>query len=62
MKFNIPTVPKVTMKYSIGKSKVLSVRVPYSLLKRLNKDAKEKNRTTTEIIQLVLDQYLTSQD
>lgn len=60
MKFDVPKNPDLT--YGGGESKVASVRMPNKMLERLKKDAKSKNRSSTEIIIMVLDQYLQSQD
>lgn len=59
-KFDIPARPK--QKYSEGERKILSIRLPESLLKRLNKEIKDKGYTQTELIELILDQYFQYSD
>jgi len=52
MKFNIPT--KV---YCSGEKKMVSWRLPETLLKELDKLADEKGWTTTDLVTTALDQY-----
>ena len=59
-KFDIPERPK--RKYSDGERLVVSVRLPKSLLKRLEKEMKLKNYSQTELIETILDQYFQYED
>lgn len=61
-KFNIPKRPVVKRKYSEGERKLFTIRLPDQLIKRLVRDCKDKNYTKTEMVELVLDQYLQQQD
>lgn len=61
MKFNVPINPK--LKYTDNKkTKVLSLRLTEAMLRRLKVDSVDKNRSVSEIIELILDQYLQQQD
>ena len=59
-KFNVPTIP--SLKYSDTTTKMLSLRLPEKLIKRLKKDAKLKNLSVTQLCTFVLDQYAQQSD
>lgn len=59
-KFNIPQKPK--QEFSGGKREVISLRLPKDLLKRLEKEMKDKGYSQTELIELILDQYFQYED
>lgn len=59
-KFDIPEKPK--RKYGEGERKVVSIRLPMSLVKRLEKEMKLKNYSQTELIETILDQYCQLED
>lgn len=61
-KFNVPKRPIVKRKYEEGSRHLFTIRLPSKLLKRLEKDCKEKSYTKTELVEIVLDQYLQQQD
>lgn len=52
-KFNIPD-----RKYTQGLRKMISIRLPERLMEELDRIAREKGWTTTDVIQTVLDQYV----
>ena len=61
MKFNVPANPR--LKYTDNKNtKVLSLRLSQAMLKRLKADSADKNRSVSEIVELIIDQYLQQQD
>ncbi|MBF0316466.1 MAG: hypothetical protein HQK52_23825 [Oligoflexia bacterium] len=59
-KFEIPKLP--TLKYGDNESKMLSLRLPEKLIKRLKKDANLKNLSVTQLCTFVLDQYCQQTD
>ncbi len=52
-KFNIPK-----RKYAKGDKKMVSMRLSETLIKKLEKVAEYKGTTLTDLVSLVLDQYL----
>lgn len=52
-KFNIPK-----RKYAKGDKKMVSMRLSETLIKKLEKVAEDKGTTLTDLVSLVLDQYL----
>lgn len=59
-KFNIPNIP--SLKYADTSTKMISLRLPEKLIKRLKKDAQLKNLSVTQLCTLVLDQYAQQAD
>lgn len=59
-KFDIPTIP--TIKYNDSTTKMLSLRLPEKMIKRLKKEAKLKNLSVTKLATFILDQYLVQAD
>ena len=59
-KYSIPTIP--TLKYADKTTKMLTLRLPEKLIKRLKRDAKLKNLSVTQLCTLVLDQYCQQSD
>lgn len=62
IKLHVPKRPVIKRKYDEGRRQLLTVRLPESLLKRLQRDLKEKGYSLTEIVEIVLDMYLQQQD
>lgn len=52
-KFNVPK-----RKYISGKKKMVSMRLDEALIEKIDAVAKDKGMTTTDMVTLVLDQYL----
>lgn len=52
-KFNVPD-----RKYVDGPKKMVSWRLPESLMKQIDKKSKDKGWSTTELVVTVLDQYI----
>lgn len=54
----LPTKPEIKFKYIDNEDrKMLSLRLPNALLKQIDKIAKNKGCTKTEVIQFALDQF-----
>jgi hypothetical protein len=54
----LPNKPKLTFKYIDDEDrKMLSLRLPNALLNQIEKIAKKKGWSKTEVIQFALDQY-----
>jgi hypothetical protein len=59
-KFEVPTIPN--LKYADTTTKMLSLRLPEKLIRRLKKEAKLKNMSVTKLATFVLDQYAQQAD
>ena len=61
-KYDVPKRPTIKRKYHVGERKLFTIRLPSDLLRRLEADCKYKGYTKTELVEIVLDQYLQQQD
>jgi len=57
MNYNIPK-----KKYVAGEKKMISWRLPKRLIAELEKNAKKKQWTVTDLVTTILDQYLQSEE
>jgi hypothetical protein len=58
----LPSRPKVTLKFDSGDKKVISFRFPVLLIKELQRESKAKGYSVNEVAQFVLDQYFQSEN
>jgi len=61
-KYDIPKRPEPRRKYITGQKEVLSIRVPWSLKKRLAKIAEERGYSLAELVEVALDQFCQHMD
>jgi hypothetical protein len=57
----LPSRPKVLLKFDSDDKKVISFRFPVKLINRLKKEADDKGYSVNEVAQFVLDQYFLSE-
>lgn len=61
-KFDIPKRPTIKRKYDEGERQLFTIRLPKRLLERLDREIAKKGYSKTELVEIIIDQYLQYSD